>query len=200
MDADGNREEAGKELQVDHLLGAQQREHILADTSLKIYFGLKQVSLSRGWIDGGQTGAFPAWRRSVSIPAHRFIFPSPEKVANGSGFTGSGIFVYKKTPNFLHQSSSKRCIIVWNYVWILAIHWLCLPPGCANECRTPRGIRDQNTHTWVCRTKSAKCWSLAHNSIILRRSWISCGKRSDRGRRVYATHGHKWLVLDWRRG
>lgn len=76
---------------------------------------------------------------------------------------------------------------------------------CPNEGKTPRSIRNQNTHTWVCRTKSAKCWSLAHNSIILRRSWISCGKRSDRGRRVYATHfqhtpGHKWPGAGLRKG
>lgn len=96
---------------------------------------------------------------------------------------------------FLQQNSSTRCIIISNYVWKITIHWLCLSTDTSphvNKSKRPRSIRDQNTHTWVCRTKSANCWSLAHNSIILRRSWISCGKRSDRGRRVYATRGHKW--------
>lgn len=53
------------------------------------------------------------------------------------------------------------------------------------------------THTWVCCTKSAKCWSLVHNWIILRRSWISWSERSETQMFMQQMEVKSGEVVEW---
>lgn len=63
-------------------LDKQADESVVCLSSLDEGTGLKYLSVSSAWTDGGQTGTFPARRRFFSILAHRFTFTPPEKVAN----------------------------------------------------------------------------------------------------------------------